>query len=267
MEEETLELEETEQEAPAEEAPQEPVEERKYTRVEQRALQAGWNPEGEDSAIEWLQSKDYRDIRDIRKRLEAAERRAQQSEEALSKTRREQLLGELRKTKRRVLEEAGISPEHVDTLDRTEQEIERLTKEPSSPAPPAGGVDPEFEAWQARNTWYDPQTNPVQWGVATQYGKMLIDQGKTPKEMLAAVENTPFEEMQRAVLGGARSQIPPPRVGASTRSMGPRQARANGPSWSTLTAEEKADFGELCRLGTFDDTAEGRNAYAKYLRE
>lgn len=166
-----------------------------YTESETRAMEQGWVPKEQWTGEgKWRDAESFLDRGELFGKIDAQNRKLKSTEQALAamqqhyakvaETEYKRALETLQKQKK----EALIDND-VDTIVKLDDEIADLKMAKQSAPPPAQAVaaepNPEFVAWENKNTWYR-DSGPMR-AYADRLGQDLAAQGKSPSEILREV--------------------------------------------------------------------------------
>lgn len=223
-------------EEPAEEVVEETTEEAvEYSEEEQSAMAKGWKPDGVEgkpniSAGEFLRRESLFD------RIHKLERMVENSNSTIDEmAAQHKKLAELERTKLmdelKAQKKTALAEEDYDAvIDLDERLAEVRSEEVEDTSNDVGDyVNPAFNDWAARNTWYNQDTNPAIYQEATALGYAYAQQtGKDGAEVYDYVERT-MKTLHPELGGSAPKNKPNAVEGAAT----PTPRKKAGPARKT----------------------------------
>lgn len=199
MEEQDVEPEQDEQTPPVEsQEPDEPKDEvPEYTEEQQIAMSKGWIPDGvpgkpQISAEEFLRREELFDKISKQNhtihKLESAMDEMAKQHSKIAELERQKVLDSLKEAKKQALAEEDYD-RVIELDDKIEETRNSKEAEESETPKQSQTVDPDFQSWQSKNSWYDADKNPDLFQEATAIG-MAFNQttGKVGKELYEHVE-------------------------------------------------------------------------------
>lgn len=168
-----------------------------YTKVQLEAMDQGWKPkeqfEGDEDtfvdAPEFVRRGELfkkiehqsKELKAVKQALDALKTHNSRVEQAAY----DRALKSLQETRRAAFEDGETAKafEIEDQIEDVKKERERVAREAATPAVPE--LNPEFVAWQDKNTWYT--TDKRMRAVADTVGVELARQGMSPSEVLKKV--------------------------------------------------------------------------------
>ena len=204
-----------------------------YTKVQLEAMEQGWKPkeqfEGEEDtfvdAPEFVRRGELfkkiehqsKELKAVKQALDALKTHNSRVEQAAY----DRALKSLQETRRAALVEGETEKafQIEDQIEDVKKERERVAREASVPA--VQELNPEFVAWQDKNTWYT--TDKRMRAVADTVGVELARQGLSPSEVLKRVVEEVKDAFPHKFTNPARekpSNVEPTSRGGSSQTRG-----------------------------------------------
>jgi regulator of replication initiation timing len=210
-------------EAPAEqEAPQ-------LTEIEQKALDMGWRPreEFDGSDDEFIDAKEFVRRKPLFDKIDHQGRQLKATIKALEGLKNhyttmreveyERALKALKSERKQALTDGdGDRFEELDDqIKSVEQQAEQVRAAKETPVVQEEVVHPEFQAWTARNPWY--QSTGYMRKFADDIGTQLHARGMNPAEVLKEVEAAVRKEFPQKFTNPNKANAPAVESGAGTK--------------------------------------------------
>ncbi len=237
----------------------EPVVEQTPTlsKVEQEAMDHGWQPESEFQADpknegkKWRSADDFMDrkslfdkigeqhkeLRNLKKGIDALS----QHNATIEKSAYERALKELRAERKKALEDNDI----VRAEEIRDQIDEVRDRQAAAPKVAQSQEAPEFTQWKGMNSWYGNDVALTAW--ADTVGRTLSGQGKSPAEVLVEVARLAREEFPHKF-----NKRNPNKDDAPRTNTGGRPAGGSRETFQ-LTEEESRIMNTMLRAGVKQD--------------
>lgn len=167
-----------------------------FTEIELKAIDQGWRPKDEwdGDPAEWRSAKEFVDRGELFKKIEDQNRTIKEFKKTLDDFARhhakvreaeyKRAVEELKQQKKEALIEGD-----ADAVVNIDEKLD-LVREAQRVAPPPvqapAEVNPVFQAWKERNSWYD--SNRAMRGAADTIGNDLAERGMSPADILVEVE-------------------------------------------------------------------------------
>ncbi len=237
--------------------PQEQIQEKQYSAVEQKAMEQGWRPkeefEGDPDAFidapEFVrrgelfskiehQSKELKAVKAALDALKTHHSRVKEVEY-------DRALKALQNARKQALVEGETERflELEQRIEEVKEEKEEFDKELKAvQAEPVRDINPEFTAWMDKNPWYD--SNKAMRAYADKLGVELAQEGHNPSQVLQMVEREVKKEFAHKFQN--QKAVRPQAVEASARS-------GAKPDSFQMTDEERTIMRKLVRAGAMSE--------------
>jgi len=233
------------------EQPSEP----KHSEVELRAMEMGWRPKEEYNGDEenFIDAKEFvrrkplfdkiehqgKQIKAVTKALEALKTHYTRVEEAAV----QKAISQMKAQRKEALANGdGDSFELIDDeIKKAESSLAEIEKAREIPLVEEEVVNPEWNAWQSRNSWYN--TAPHMKVFADQVGATLAQRGMAPAEVLKEVEKAVRKEFPQKFTNPNKASAP------DVDSGGGKPKTVNKADDGFMNEQEKKVMNDLVRTG------------------
>jgi len=233
------------------EQPSEP----KHSEVELRAMEMGWRPKEEYNGDEenFIDAKEFvrrkplfdkiehhgKQIKAVTKALEALKTHYTRVEEAAV----QKAISQMKAQRKEALANGdGDSFELIDDeIKKAESSLAQIEKAREIPLVEEEVVNPEWNAWQSRNSWYN--TAPHMKVFADQVGATLAQRGMAPAEVLKEVEKAVRKEFPQKFTNPNKASAP------DVDSGGGKPKTVNKTDDGFMNEQEKKVMNDLVRTG------------------
>lgn len=233
------------------EQPSEP----KHSEVELRAMEMGWRPKEEYNGDEenFIDAKEFvrrkplfdkiehqgKQIKAVTKALEALKTHYTRVEEAAV----QKAISQMKAQRKEALANGdGDSFELIDDeIKKAESSLAQIEKAREIPLVEEEVVNPEWNAWQSRNSWYN--TAPHMKVFADQVGATLAQRGMAPAEVLKEVEKAVRKEFPQKFTNPNKASAP------DVDSGGGKPKTVNKADDGFMNEQEKKVMNDLVRTG------------------
>ena len=233
------------------EQPSEP----KHSEVELRAMEMGWRPKEEYNGDEenFIDAKEFvrrkplfdkiehqgKQIKAVTKALEALKTHYTRVEEAAV----QKAISQMKAQRKEALANGdGDSFELIDDeIKKAESSLAEIEKAREIPLVEEEVVNPEWNAWQSRNSWYN--TAPHMKVFADQVGATLAQRGMAPAEVLKEVEKAVRKEFPQKFTNPNKASAP------DVDSGGGKPKTVSKADDGFMNEQEKKVMNDLVRTG------------------
>lgn len=227
----------------------------KHSEVELRAMEMGWRPKEEYNGDEenFIDAKEFvrrkplfdkiehqgKQIKAVTKALEALKTHYTRVEEAAV----QKAISQMKAQRKEALANGdGDSFELIDDeIKKAESSLAQIEKAREIPLVEEEVVNPEWNAWQSRNSWYN--TTPHMKVFADQVGATLAQRGMAPAEVLKEVEKAVRKEFPQKFTNPNKASAP------DVDSGGGKPKTVNKADDGFMNEQEKKVMNDLVRTG------------------
>lgn len=235
---------------------EQPIEQPQHSDVELRAMEMGWRPKEEFHGNEedFIDAKEFvrrkplfekiehqgKQIKAVTKALEALKTHYTRVEEAAV----QKAIAQMKAQRKEALANGdGDSFELIDDeIKKAEQSLAQIEKAKEIPLVDEEVVNPEWQAWTSRNSWYN--TAPHMKMFADQVGATLASRGMSPSDVLKEVEKAVRKEFPQKFTNPNKASAPD-----VDSSVGKPKNVSRGADDSFMNEQEKKVMNDLVRTG------------------
>lgn len=223
--------------------------------IERRAMEMGWRPKEEFNGDE----DDFIDAKEFVRRQPLFDKISQQSQQLrkvhdsltqfkqhytqVEQAAYDRAIKALKAEQKEALKDGDVDRymELQDDIEAQKDQVQALKEKAIEEPVQTGEAHPEFQAWQARNPWYN-QTGYMK-AFADDHGLKLARQGVAPADVLKAVEKAVREEFPNRFRNPNKENAP------QLESSGKGSGRSGGGKEYSLNDQERKIMNTLVSSG------------------
>lgn len=235
--------------------PEQKVEERQYSPIEQKAMELGWRPKEEFSGDEeaFIDAKEFVNRQPLFdkitsqskhiKRVEATVAALQEHYNKVNETAYRNAMKDLKGQLERSIEEGDLQTYHAlnEKKQEIEQEHRQLKQELTAPQEPQ--VHPELQEWIGRNNWFETQPH------MRLYADQLSDQFAPKVRAGIMTSGEALKEIEKAVRNEFPTKFRNPNKDKPSAVEGSSSKRSTSKAEVELSDQERRIMNTLVQSG------------------